>query len=128
MVEYIEKDAGYSVAPKGFLDEDIGQDHNPQYSVFIRPNMTYSRSLAASSFDLIIQAHPANDMQDLAKGYGSNYFYLRPVKLAGSRKITRIWLLQAAYGTDGCTENINPAPGKRHLYLCWKLEEKGTLL
>ena len=89
--------------------------------------MTYDRSLAASSFDLIMQDHPTHDMQDLARGFGNNYFYLRPVKLAGGRKITRIELAETTSG-DGCTENINPARGKRHLYLCWNLEETGALL
>ena len=125
---YVDRNLGSPVAPWGFLDEDIGRDHTDQYSVFLKPVMTYNRSLAASSFDSITQYYPADDMQDLAKGYGEKYFYLRPVKLAGSRKITRIWLSQTKFGGDDCTENINPVPGKIHLYLCWKLEEKGTFI
>ena len=103
---YVDRDLGFPVAPRGFLDEDIGKDHTEQYSVFIKPVKTYNRSLAASSFDLIIQDHPADDMQDLARDYGSKYYYLRPVTLVGSRKISRIWLTQTTASRVGTSQSI----------------------
>ena len=118
--------------PIGCLNQDIseGTEANSAYYVFIRPLVTRDRWKAASSFEFVMCSLYQEGMQDLAKGSAGKYRYLRPVSDNYSRpKITSIELVgEKPTGTDHCTENINADRDGRPLYLCWKLEEAGSLL
>ncbi|KAI0777003.1 hypothetical protein BC629DRAFT_1290472, partial [Irpex lacteus] len=124
-----------SDAPPGRVSEISGQsdDINYQYGglyVWLIPIYTYKASEAATGFDLFIQGNARDGWDDLAKGAGGSFRYIRAVNDANQpRKVTRVALFRSNAGIGqlpapyvGLTGDINANRKKTFLYLLWSSE------
>lgn len=92
------------------------------------PEWSQNSSSAATNVRITIQSENDPKYQDLAKGAGGDYRYLR-IEKDGSQKITNIRLLRRkedtsfetikALGFDGYSTDINKGRGGDYLYLVW---------
>ncbi|KAI9327976.1 hypothetical protein BDR26DRAFT_874636, partial [Obelidium mucronatum] len=140
----------YTQFPHGNVQEihgngtgDINQGFGGKY-VHICLNRTSNPALAITGFTFHREPAaniplPTSSEQDLAKGAGGDYRYLRAVKqrtgegevqgkgAAAARKVKDVWLWRtkdendlppSAMGFDRTTD-INEGRGGDYLYLCW---------
>ena len=96
--------------------------------VWLVPHYTEDARGAATGFEVIIQGDSDPSLQDLAKGAGGDYRYLKiETDVTQERKVTQVTLLRqdsaltkVPEGWDGTTIDINKGRGKTYLYLIWK--------
>ena len=91
------------------------------------PTYTYNPSEATTRFDLIVQRGALSGLDDLAKGAGGDFRYLKAVpnpKSASKIMTLKLYRSNGPVGTfpamyAGCTGDINVNRGKTYLYLMW---------
>ncbi|OXV09573.1 hypothetical protein Egran_02664 [Elaphomyces granulatus] len=107
---------------------DINAGQKGKY-VWLSPKWSSESSNAVSNIRIIIQKENDPNFEDLAKGAGGDYRYLRLEKNE-SDKIHALRLLRRkdevnyetihALGFDGFSTDINKGRGGDYLYLVWK--------
>ncbi|KAN0076572.1 hypothetical protein V8E54_006714 [Elaphomyces granulatus] len=107
---------------------DINAGMKGKY-VWLTPKWSSESSNAVSNIRIIIQKESDPNFEDLAKGAGGDYRYLR-LERNGSDKIHALQLLRRkdevsfetinALGFDGVSTDINKGRGGDYLYLVWK--------
>jgi len=111
------------------LNADINEGFGGDF-VWLLPIWTTRLSEGASGIELIIQSEENKDYQDLAKGTGGEFRYLKMIRDASSRKrITEIKLFRTTneslkpsdLGYPNYSEDINKNRRGDFLYLCWRV-------
>jgi len=110
---------GDANVPQGHLAEDINKGFGGAY-VWLEPIYTDNADEAASGFHFWHQSTKDEDYDDLAKGAGGDWRYIKSLH-DGEGKVTGVHLTEDNTKYEHCTEDLNRKRGGRYLYLCWDL-------